>query len=528
MSLSDFTPPLHEATGAKKAPRSRSERGFSLLEIIIVMAVLSILAVAITLVINPVERLREARDATRLSDAKALADAILFMEADISGGVAVFDYDGSFPDDSCAGDATPRIFVSVPDSEMAPPPPAGWTYAQVVEANLYDTGGSGWVPIDFTANAAGPIERLPVDPTNTFASGLYYSYVCGGSFEVNVVFESDKFVEEAAGDGGDASGVFEVGSSLTSAPARPLIVANNPPTITDVNDDESVTVGTSMNFIIDWNDSDRGEQVKAYICKSNTMTVPHVCDSPGVWVETVIFESSETINLPPYVTKNADIMGSPNGYWAFVCDDGDLCSSPYSGTFDVTSGMASTGFQRSDNTTADPADCDTPTPLNFDDSIPASDAEVVRCQPSSAASPKIVFDGFTLDDALSSGTIDGIVVLLDDVSAKADFTGTQHFEVRLWRSGTGWTNASTCATLDISETNYSGATGNYQGVDLYCDGTGTLTGSVPGTGTNWGQFWAPADFAPANFRVEVRAVSDDAAAFQWIRFDTIQVNVYYN
>ena len=317
----------------------QADRGFTLLEIVLTVAILSAIIVAITLAVNPAERLRQARDAQRLSDVRALADAISVMEADISGGVADFDYEGpSFAmDDSCAGQGNPRIFVSVPtppEGEAPPAPPMGWTYAQVNAASLYDIAGSGWVPVDFTQNTNAPLTSLPVDPTNTFSSGLYYSYVCGASFEVNAALESTEFLDDAANDGGDSANLIEAGSGLTSAPERPAAMASNSaPTITGFSNDGPVDDGSVVTFSVQWSDADGSEQVEVYVCDdaSTTMATPHTCDGT-TWVDTTGFTGSGSVNLA-YTTDAMDV--GTHTVHAFVCDDENACSAASVDTFTV-------------------------------------------------------------------------------------------------------------------------------------------------------------------------------------------------
>ncbi len=51
-------------------------RGFTLIELLVVIAVLATLAVAVVLVLNPAELIKEGRDTTRISDLAALNNAI--------------------------------------------------------------------------------------------------------------------------------------------------------------------------------------------------------------------------------------------------------------------------------------------------------------------------------------------------------------------------------------------------------------------------------------------------------------------
>jgi prepilin-type N-terminal cleavage/methylation domain-containing protein len=61
--------------------------GFTLVELLIVIAVIAILSAIIFVIIDPVERLRESRDSQRLQEAQAIAEAIKMYKVDNSGDI---------------------------------------------------------------------------------------------------------------------------------------------------------------------------------------------------------------------------------------------------------------------------------------------------------------------------------------------------------------------------------------------------------------------------------------------------------
>ena len=221
----------------------KSGEGFTLTEILIVIGILSLLTVVSILVINPVEYLKQGRDAKRLSDVGALKSAINFANVLNSN----LDFDGPNYANSCKGESSQRVFVSVPSGNGETPPtlPAGWTLAQVSSSDMYHVDGTGWLPINLAAanpNISSALPTLPADPTNTFTSGLYYSYVCG-SYEINVALESLKQSIEAETDGGDDPTLLELGSWLFDAPARSTSTSS-PPASLSVS---SVVPGSGVN-----------------------------------------------------------------------------------------------------------------------------------------------------------------------------------------------------------------------------------------------------------------------------------------
>jgi prepilin-type N-terminal cleavage/methylation domain-containing protein len=52
------------------------KKGFTLIEILMVVTILSVLAVSVFVALNPVKRLKDAKDARRSSDADTLLTAI--------------------------------------------------------------------------------------------------------------------------------------------------------------------------------------------------------------------------------------------------------------------------------------------------------------------------------------------------------------------------------------------------------------------------------------------------------------------
>lgn len=70
-----------------------------------------------------------------------------------------------------------------------------------------------WAKIDL----AGLQNVVPVDPTN---SSVYFYRYCsdGQDWEIETKFESKQMTEKATNDGGDQSGLYEIGSSLTVCP----------------------------------------------------------------------------------------------------------------------------------------------------------------------------------------------------------------------------------------------------------------------------------------------------------------------
>lgn len=216
--------------------RSRNQ-GFTLLELLIVIAIIAILSVILVLVLNPAETLKKSRDAQRISDLNTLKTAIgLIVTASTTPYL-------SAGNTSCVGGATPKIFYSKDASfSCAGPVTMGADSASTTISN-YCSGtttasidGNGWLPINFAWLPGGsPISNLPLDPVNTVsvtpvATDFVYRYACQSSvvapkpsyvFEINAALESVAYTsddDKRAKDGGDAAALYEVGTDLRILP----------------------------------------------------------------------------------------------------------------------------------------------------------------------------------------------------------------------------------------------------------------------------------------------------------------------
>ena len=207
----------------QKANPKKASRGFTLLELIIVIAILAILSVAVVLVINPAETLARARDSQRLSDLSAVKSSLGLYLAEAADpqldddpaadGCAGFVYVGN---NSAIADVTDDI-CGVADG------------ANQVESAVQLVDGTGWIPVDLEndIDAGAPISNFPLDPNpiidaaGTFDEGdRVYVYMCddtNNSFELNATMESVRYSNGGSNDaemtdGGDNDNVYEIGT----------------------------------------------------------------------------------------------------------------------------------------------------------------------------------------------------------------------------------------------------------------------------------------------------------------------------
>ena len=169
-------------------------KAFTLIELLIVIAIIAILGSATVLVLNPVELMKQGRDGTRISDIENIDKAVRMT---LFNNTALLD---SLP-------AT-NIYLSLPSGSCPPNPPAGYTYVcNATAANINKVDGTGWIPLSLQNMAS-----LPVDPGN----GSYYAFVADPAtktFVVNAALESRKQTKIAASnDGGVDPLRFEKGN----------------------------------------------------------------------------------------------------------------------------------------------------------------------------------------------------------------------------------------------------------------------------------------------------------------------------
>jgi len=158
--------------------------------------------------LNPANMLAETRDSTRLTDLNAINQALgLYQYYSASSFGAANTIYISIPraaaDDCGYGTGNPLGLPAIP---------AGYSYVCKDTATYRKIDGTGWIPVDFTQISGGsPLATLPVDPVNNAQQGLYYSYI-GGSWTLNSMLESQKYLSaKAKTDGGTDDARYEVG-----------------------------------------------------------------------------------------------------------------------------------------------------------------------------------------------------------------------------------------------------------------------------------------------------------------------------
>lgn len=174
------------------------KKGFTLVELIVVIGIIVILATILITALNPNELLKRGRDTRRMNDLAALSRAITMYLADVE-----VPFIGT-----CTNAYVSRPGVSSGNL------PSGFS---IVSSTSRAVDGTGWIPINFTLITGGsPISMLPADP----AGAGYYVYGCTNTpsmqFELNARLESSRYRNNASNtnDGGNSEGIYEVGTNL--------------------------------------------------------------------------------------------------------------------------------------------------------------------------------------------------------------------------------------------------------------------------------------------------------------------------
>lgn len=202
----------------------KSAHGFTLVELLVVIAIIAVLAAVVVLIVNPVEITKRSRDATRLADLVSLQSSInvaMQENANISALLCPGGAAGAY----CTGrthDGTATV------------------------ANAAKADGTGWVKINLAGQSTVSIASLPMDPSNSATTHyMYCSYVPTAAqvtagqtaeWEIEAVLESDKYAgappngeDKDANDGGNTATRYEIGSDLNLVETAQAASATNCP-----------------------------------------------------------------------------------------------------------------------------------------------------------------------------------------------------------------------------------------------------------------------------------------------------------
>lgn len=165
-------------------------KGFTLVELLIVVAIITVLATMVFIMLNPLELIRQSRDASRMADLGSLSRVINIAIQQSPNTLNVL----------CNGQ-----YGSCSDRSDS------------LEANVRNVDGAGWIKVDLADMQGIDLAVLPVDPVNK--DGFAYVYATDGNkYELNATLESKKFQIKMSSDGGNNITAYEVGTKYTLLP----------------------------------------------------------------------------------------------------------------------------------------------------------------------------------------------------------------------------------------------------------------------------------------------------------------------
>ena len=200
-------------------------KSFTLLELLIVIAIIAVLSTVVIFALDPGEMMAKARDTKRLTDLTQLEKAII-------------------------------VYLSEGNKTL----PSTTTNSLSGNTNI---NGTGWLPIDFTSSTLGSsIPSLPIDPKNN--NNYYYNFISDGNyFEINCRLESKTYKDKTANDGGNVDSVYEVGTSLTVSTS--LVYDDFEDASIDTNKWQQAPTGNTTG---DWTET--GGYIQAQVTGSNS------------------------------------------------------------------------------------------------------------------------------------------------------------------------------------------------------------------------------------------------------------------
>ena len=177
-------------------------KGFTLLELLVVISILAILSAVTVVVLNPAELLRRSRDAQRLNDLAAITSAVSFFMVETS---------------------SPSLGPTCSATHIYPSIESGFgttnlTFTTTSAANAGLVDGTGWIRVNLSSlNVGSPLPAFPIDPTNNAAAtpSQFYAYACQSSplaFQLTVNMESTTYQTREGTDGGFAAFLYETGA----------------------------------------------------------------------------------------------------------------------------------------------------------------------------------------------------------------------------------------------------------------------------------------------------------------------------
>ena len=179
-------------------------RGFTIIELLIVIAILGVLAVALLITINPAEAQKKARDIKRLNDLKTLQTVIdqYISDGGVVAGAITTNAAGVNTTGLAAGSqaCTASWLAGLTTATLC-------TYTRTIPTDP-NNGTSKSVVTGGTVAA----------PTFTVVPVIYAAKIVGADYEINVMQESGSNAAKVLNDGSNNNSYVEAGTLLTLIP----------------------------------------------------------------------------------------------------------------------------------------------------------------------------------------------------------------------------------------------------------------------------------------------------------------------
>jgi prepilin-type N-terminal cleavage/methylation domain-containing protein len=203
--------------------------GFTLIELIVVLAIIGVLVGILVAVIRPQQIFARLRDTQRQSDLNRLANAIQTYIAEFAQNPSAIVLTGDLPAggiSGCLQGSTPTIYYSAnnqPGTVNTTSPSGLGTFTRGRASTSTAVDGTGWLPVRFASATTLNLTALPIDPRNSdIAGSFYYTYACTKDLNFELDANLEVMTDAEQNDGGDSTVLYEVGPQKNLLPTTSI------------------------------------------------------------------------------------------------------------------------------------------------------------------------------------------------------------------------------------------------------------------------------------------------------------------